>query len=82
MKIITCIKPVPDPTSRLFVNEDKTWIKIQELTFVASEADSYALEEALRLREQHGGEVVALSIGEEPAARVLRSGLAMGADQL
>ena len=48
MKIISCMKPVPDPASRLVINEDKTWIKDKELTFVASEADNYALEEALR----------------------------------
>ena len=81
MKIITCIKAVPDPASRLSINEDKTWIKDQDLTFVASEADNYALEEALRLKEKHGGEVVALSMGGEEAARVLRSGLAMGAER-
>ncbi len=81
MKIITCIKPVPDPASRLIINESKTWIRDQELTFVASEADNYALEEALRLREKHGGDVVVLSMGGEEAARVLRSGLAMGADR-
>jgi electron transfer flavoprotein beta subunit len=81
MKIITCIKPVPDPASRLIINESKTWIKDQDLTFVASEADNYALEEALRLKEKHGGEVVVISMGGEEAARVLRSGLAMGADR-
>ena len=81
MKIISCIKPVPDPASRLIINETKTWIRDQELTFVASEADNYALEEALRLKEKHGGEVVVLSMGGEEAARVLRSGLAMGADR-
>ena len=81
MKIISCIKPVPDPASRLIINEAKTWIKDQDLTFVASEADNYALEEALRLKEKHGGEVVVLSMGGEEAARVLRSGLAMGADR-
>jgi len=81
MKIISCIKPVPDPASRLIINETKTWIKDQDLTFVASEADSYALEEALRLKEKHGGEVVVISMGGEEAARVLRSGLAMGADR-
>jgi len=81
MKIISCIKPVPDPASRLSINENKTWIKDQDLTFVASEADNYALEEALRLKEKHGGEVVVLSVGGEEAARVLRSGLAMGADR-
>jgi electron transfer flavoprotein beta subunit len=81
MKIICCIKPVPDPSSRLIINESKTWIKDQDLTFVASEADNYALEEGLRLKEKHGGEVVVLSMGGEEAARVLRSGLAMGADR-
>jgi electron transfer flavoprotein beta subunit len=81
MKIVSCIKPVPDPASRLVINETKTWIKDQDLTFVASEADNYALEEALRLKEKHGGEVVVVSMGGEEAARVLRSGLAMGADR-
>ena len=81
MKIVSCIKPVPDPASRLIINETKTWIKVQDLTFVASEADNYALEEALRLKEKHGGEVVVISMGGEEAARVLRSGLAMGADR-
>jgi len=81
MKIISCMKAVPDPGSRLVINETKTWIKDQELTFVASEADNYALEEALRLKEKNGGEVVVLSMGGEESARVLRSGLAMGADR-
>src|SRR5436189_6249018 len=75
------MKPVPDPASRLVINEAKTWIKDKDLTFVASEADNYALEEALRLKEKHGGEVVVISMGGEEAARVLRSGLAMGADR-
>jgi electron transfer flavoprotein beta subunit len=81
VKIISCIKPIPDPSSRLSFNESKTWIKTKDLTFVASEADNYALEEALRLREKHGGEVIVLSVGGEEAAKVLRAGLAMGADR-
>jgi electron transfer flavoprotein beta subunit len=81
MKIISCIKAVPDPASRLNINENKTWIKDKDLTFVASEADNYALEEALRLKEKHGGEVVVVSMGGDESARVLRSGLAMGADR-
>jgi electron transfer flavoprotein beta subunit len=81
MKIISCVKPVPDPATRLVINENKTWIKDQDVTFVASEADNYALEEALRLKEKHNGDVVVVSMGGEEAARVLRSGLAMGADR-
>src|SRR2546422_10073385 len=75
------MKPVPDSASRPIINEAKTWIKDQDLTFVASEADNYALEEALRLKEKHGGEVVVISMVGEEAARALRSGLAMGADR-
>jgi electron transfer flavoprotein beta subunit len=65
----------------LIINDSKTWIKDTDLTFVASEADNYALEEALRLKEKHQGEVAILSMGGDEAARVLRSGLAMGADR-
>ena len=48
---------------------------------MASEADNYSLEEALRLREKHGGETVVISLGGEEASKVLRAGLAMGADR-
>lgn len=81
MKIICCIKPVPDPASRLVINESKTWIKDQDLGVVASEADNYALEEALQLKEKHGGEVVAISLGRADGAKILRAALAMGADR-
>jgi len=81
VKILSCIKPVPDASSRLSINETRSWIKTQDLTYVANEADNYALEEALRLRDKHGGETVVLSLGGEEAARVLRAGLAMGADR-
>jgi electron transfer flavoprotein beta subunit len=95
MKILACLKAVPDPASRLFVSDDKTWIKDRDLTFVTSEADTHAIEEALRLRDAltgtdpaespgEGGdtvEVVVLSLGDERAGRALRAGLAMGADR-
>lgn len=84
MKIIACLKPVPDPASRFFVNEDKTWIKDRDLTFVTSEADTHGIEAALQLRDAADSvaeEVVALSIGGHRAARVLRGGLAMGANR-
>jgi len=81
MKIISCIRPVPDPASRLVINDSKTWIKDKDLTMVANEADNYALEEALRLKEKHSGEVVAVSLGRESDAKLLRAALAMGADR-
>jgi len=81
MKIISCIRPVPDPSSRLVIHESKTWIKDQDLSLVAGEADNYALEEALRLKEKHSGEVVAISISRESDAKILRGALATGADR-
>jgi electron transfer flavoprotein beta subunit len=63
------------------INESKTWIRTKDATFVASEADNYALEAALQLKEKHNGEVVVVSVGEEEAAKVLRAGLALGADR-
>jgi electron transfer flavoprotein beta subunit len=81
VKILSTLKPVADPASRLSVNDSKTWIRTQDLTTVASEADAYALEAALQLREKHGGEVVVVAYGGEDAAKVLRTGLATGADR-
>jgi hypothetical protein len=43
MKIVTCIKPVPDPASKLIINETKTWVKDQDLTFVAREPTTMPL---------------------------------------
>lgn len=81
MKIVTCLKPVPDKESRLVIREDQKWIREEGISFETSESDLYALEEALRLKERHGGEVVVLSLGDEQANKILKSGLAMGADR-
>jgi electron transfer flavoprotein beta subunit len=79
MKIITCMKSVPDVSTRLVIRDDKKWIRDQDLTFGPGEADEYALEAALRLGEAGGGEVVVLTLGDENAGRTLRTGLAKGA---
>ncbi len=81
MKILVCIKAVPEKEARLLINEDQTWIREQDITFDVNECDLYALEEALRVKEKHGGEVVAISLGDEPAAKALKDALARGADR-
>ena len=81
MRILTCIKQVPEKDSRYKVNEDGSWILEEDLVFETNESDLYALEEALRLKEKFGGEVVALSLGPERVAKALRNALAMGADR-
>jgi electron transfer flavoprotein beta subunit len=81
MKILVCVKEVPDRDSRYQVAVGGRWIDEQQVSFVTSECDEYALEEALRLKEAHGGEVVLLSVGNARTEKVLRKGLAMGADR-
>jgi electron transfer flavoprotein beta subunit len=81
MKIAVCIKQVVTREWQLRVNESKTWIRDQDASFELNEPDAYALEEALRLKEKHGGEVVVVSAGPARAAQVLREALARGADR-
>ena len=80
MKIIVCVKVVPDTASRLKVAEDGKNIVQSDLTWIISPYDEFAIEEGLKLREKHTGEVVLVSIGPERVVAGLRTGLAMGAD--
>lgn len=81
MKIVTCLKDVPGPETRYEINAEKTWIKATDLSLEINECDEYALEEALKLQEKHGGEVTILTVGRERAEKSVRKGLAMGADR-
>ena len=81
MKIAVCIKQVVTRDWHLRVNEAGTWIRDKDASFELNEPDAYALEEALRLKEKHGGEVVVCSAGPARAAQVLREALARGADR-
>ncbi len=81
MKIAVCIKQVPARDWQPRLNDTKSWIREQDAGFEMNEPDAYALEEALRLREKHGGEVVVCSAGPARIAQVLREALARGADR-
>ncbi len=81
MKIAVCIKQVPSRDWQPRLNDTKTWIREQDAVFEMNEPDAYALEEALRLKEQHGGEVVVCSAGPARVAQVIREALARGADR-
>ncbi len=81
MKIAVCIKQVPTRDWHPRINDDRTWIREQDATFEMNEPDAYALEEALRLKEKQGGEVVVCSAGPARVAQVLREALARGADR-
>ena len=81
MKIAVCIKQVVTREWQLRVNDAKTWIRDQDASFELNEPDAYALEEALRLKEKHTGEVVVVSAGPPRVAQVIREALARGADR-
>jgi len=81
MKIAVCIKQVPTREWQPRLNDSKTWIREQDASFEMNEPDAYALEEGLRLRERHGGEVVVCCAGPARVAQVIREGLARGADR-
>src|SRR5687768_14808375 len=81
MKIAVCIKQVPTREWQPRLRDDKTWIREQDVSYEMNEPDAYALEESLRLREQHGGEVVVCSAGPARVQQVIREALARGADR-
>jgi electron transfer flavoprotein beta subunit len=81
MKIAVCIKQVPTREWQPRLRDDKTWIREQDASFEMNEPDAYALEESLRLREKHGGEVVVCAAGPSRVQHVLREALARGADR-
>jgi len=81
MKIIVAIKQVPLRDSQFRVNAAGNWVEESDLSFEINEPDAYALEEALQLKEKHGGEVVALCAGPARAAQTIREALAKGADR-
>lgn len=81
MKIAVCIKQVVSREWQVRVNDDKTWVRDQDAAWELNEPDAYALEEALRLKEKHGGEVVVVSAGPARVTQVIREALARGADR-
>ncbi|HEY7547609.1 MAG TPA: electron transfer flavoprotein subunit beta/FixA family protein [Blastocatellia bacterium] len=81
MNICVCLKQVPKKDSILRIAQDQKWIDERDLSYEMSEADAYALEEALRQKEAHGGEVVVISMGPERARQSIKEALAKGADR-
>jgi electron transfer flavoprotein beta subunit len=81
MKIAVCIKQVVTREWQVRINESATWVRDQDASWELNEPDAYALEEALRLKEKHGGEVLVISAGPARVTQVIREALARGADR-
>jgi electron transfer flavoprotein beta subunit len=80
MKIVVCIKQVPARDAPLVIAEGG-WIREADIGFEMNEPDSFALEEALRLKEKHTGEVIVVSMGPERVKQTIKEALAKGADR-
>jgi electron transfer flavoprotein beta subunit len=81
MKIVVAVKQVPARDSQLRIAPSGKWIEEADLSYEINEPDAYALEEALQLKEKHGGEIVVLCAGPSRAAQTVREALAKGADR-
>ena len=79
MKIVVCLKQVPDMESKFKIVDDKK-VDEAQIAFKINDFDNYAVEAALQLKEKHGGEVVIVSAGPDRAAKDIRQAFAMGAD--
>lgn len=81
MKIVVCLKQVPAREAVLKLNAAGTWIETKDVGFEVNEPDIFALEEALRLKEKHSGEVVICSLGPARVLQAIKEALAKGADR-
>ncbi len=81
MKIAVCLKQVPARDSLLRLNSAGTWIQESDISYEVNEPDAYALEEALRLKEESPGEVIVCSLGPARAQQAIKEALAKGVDR-
>lgn len=82
MNIVVCVKQVPEVTdAELEINKEGTEILKEDLEFDINEWDNYAVEEAVRIKEAHGGMITVVTLGDDDCEDVLRTALAMGADE-
>lgn len=81
MEIAVLVKQVPATESIIQVSEDKQGIDTEALKWILNPYDEIAVEEALKIRETHGGKVTVVSFGPRRAEEAIRTALAMGADE-
>jgi electron transfer flavoprotein beta subunit len=80
MNILVCVSRVPDTATKVFVGSDGKSIDPKGVKFILNPYDEFALEEGLRLKEKNGGTVTAITVGVAESTEILRTALAMGAD--
>lgn len=80
MKIAVCVKSVPDTEAKIAIDGSGKSIDMNGVRAITSPYDEFAIEEALKLKEAHGGETTAFSVGGKEVTDVLRDSLARGID--
>lgn len=81
LNLIVCLKQIPNPDLQFSIAPTGKDIKRDTLNYKTNGSDEYALEEAVRIKEKHGGRVVAVTVGAKRADSMLREALAKGADE-
>ena len=80
LEVVVCLKQIPNPDLQFQVAADGKDIRRETLNYKTNGADEYALEEAVRLKEKHGGKVTAITAGPKRTEQMLREAMAKGAD--
>ena len=81
MKIMATVKRVTDPDMKIKVKEDGSGIDLSSISFKVNPFDEIAVEESLKIKESHGGEVFVVGVGDRSAQTEIRYGISMGADR-
>lgn len=81
MKILVCIKQVPDMESKFKIDTDGIWYERSDLAWRMNEYDEFAVEQAVQLKEQSGGDVTVLCIGPDQVKETMKKAMAMGCDR-
>lgn len=81
MNIVVCVKQVPDTAAKIQERVTDGQIDLEGVEWVVNPYDEYAVEEALRLKEAHGGQVTLITLGPDRALQALKDMLALGADE-
>jgi electron transfer flavoprotein beta subunit len=81
LNIAVCVKQVPDTETKVRIGGDKKSVDESEINFILNPYDEFAVEEGIKTREAHGGEVTIISLGPDRVVSAIRNALAMGADK-
>src|SRR5437016_13250304 len=81
LKVVVSVRRVPDTAARIKITSDGKSIDTSDAEFVINPYEEYALEQAVQLKEKHGGEVTVVTLGPEKTTQVIMKALALGADK-